>query len=139
MVQIDIEYSGDLHTTCRHAPSGSEIATDAPVDNEGRGETFSPTDLLATAFGTCMLTVMGIVARRHDWPLAGARASVEKHMVADPIRRVGRLVVRLELPAAIPEEARKVLEQTAQSCPVKESLHPDIDLCLEFDWSGSGG
>ena len=97
MVKIDVAYEGDLHTTCRHGPSGRELETDAPVDNQGRGESFSPTDLLATALGTCTLTVMGIVARREGWKLEGARSRVEKHMVADPVRRVGRLVLHFEL------------------------------------------
>jgi putative redox protein len=134
MVEIDVVYEGDLHTSCRHAPSGRELETDAPVDNQGRGESFSPTDLLATAVGTCMLTVMGIVARREGWPLDGARARVEKHMVADPVRRVGRLVLRFELPDGLDPEARKILEQAARTCPVKQSIHPEIETELEFGW-----
>lgn len=135
MVHIDIVYDGDLHTTSTHGPSGAELATDAPRDNEGRGESFSPTDLLATALGTCMLTVMGIVARRHAWPMEGARVRIEKHMVADPLRRVGRLVAALEMPAGLPEASRAVLEKTALTCPVKQSLHPDIDVEIRFDWN----
>ncbi|MAE95541.1 MAG: osmotically inducible protein OsmC [Deltaproteobacteria bacterium] len=135
MVEIDIRYEGGLHTGARHGPSAATLETDAPRDNEGRGEAFSPTDLLATALGSCMLTVMGIVARRHEWPLEGATAHVEKHMVADPVRRVGRLVVRFEMPSGISEEARKVLERTAHTCPVKESLHPDTRVETTFHWS----
>lgn len=134
MVDIEVAYEGDLHTRCRHGPSGSEIGTDAPVDNQGRGETFSPTDLLATALGTCMVTVMGIAAKRHEWPLDGARARVEKHMVADPVRRVGRLVVHFDMPSGLPEEARELLERTALTCPVKQSIHPDIDTEFLFHW-----
>jgi len=135
MVRIDVIYEGDLHTSCRHEPSGAEIATDAPKDNEGRGEAFSPTDLLATALGSCMLTTMGIVARRRGWEMQGARAEVEKHMVVQPARRVGRLVLRLAMPAGIPEEARPVLERAAHSCPVHKSLHPDLEIDLGFAWS----
>lgn len=135
MVRSDVVYEGDLHTSCRHEPSGAEIATDAPKDNEGRGEAFSPTDLLATALGSCMLTTMGIVARRRGWEMQGARAEVEKHMVVQPARRVGRLVVRFAMPAGIPEEARPVLERAAHSCPVHKSLHPDVEIDLGFAWS----
>ena len=134
MVRIESLYEGDLHTACLHEPSGRQLETDAPRDNEGRGESFSPTDLLATALATCMLTVMGIVARRHDWKLDGARTRVEKHMVADPVRRVGRLDVRVEMPAGLPPESRPVLERAAHSCPVRKSLHPDVAVDVVFDW-----
>ncbi len=133
-VTIEVDYRGQLHTVCRHGPSGRELETDAPKDNEGRGESFSPTDLLATALGGCMLTVMGIVARRHGWELEGARASVEKHMKSDPVRRVGRLDVRLILPSGLPREARPVLEEAALTCPVKQSLHLDIEVDTRFAW-----
>ena len=133
MVEIRVLYEGELHTRCTHGPSGSELETDAPKDNEGRGERFSPTDLLATAVGSCMLTTMGIVARRRGWPLEGARARVEKHMVTDPERRVGRVVVELELPA-LPEDARPILERAAYACPVKKSLHADVAVEVSFAW-----
>ena len=135
MVEIEIGYAGDLHTHAVHGPSAATVATDAPKDNEGRGEAFSPTDLLATALGCCMLTVMGILARRKDWPLAGARARVEKHMVADPVRRIGRLVVEFSMPTGIPEAARKPLERAAHTCPVHKSLHPDVAVEVRFDWA----
>ena len=93
MVRIDATYQGDLHTVCRHGPSGAELETDAPVDNQGRGASFSPTDLLATSLGSCMLTVMSILARRKGWAMEGARVSVDKHMATEPVRRIGRLVV----------------------------------------------
>ena len=133
MVEISVTYEGELHTRALHGPSRSALETDAPKDNEGRGEAFSPTDLLATALGSCMLTVMGIVARRHAWDLAGARARVEKHMVAQPVRRVGKLVVELAMPA-VPEKAQAVLERTAHTCPVHQSLHPDVEVDVTFDW-----
>jgi putative redox protein len=134
MVRIEMRYEGELHSSARH-PSGATLETDAPKDNEGRGEAFSPTDLLATALGSCMLTVMGIVARRHEWPLEGATASVEKHMVADPARRIGRLDVQIEFPTGIPESARRVLERTAHTCPVHNSLHPETKVDVTFHWN----
>jgi putative redox protein len=133
VVRIDAVYEGELRTSCRHEPSGAALATDAPKDNEGRGEAFSPTDLLATSLGSCMLTTMGIVARRRGWALEGARAEVEKHMVADPVRRVGRLVVRIAFPPGLPPDARPVLERAALTCPVHKSLHPDVQVDLSFE------
>lgn len=135
MVEIDVLYTGDLHSVCRHGPSGRELETDAPVDNQGRGESFSPTDLLATALASCMLTVMGIVARRHGWAMEDARARVEKHMATDPVRRVGRLVVCFEMPGSLPPDSRKLLEKAAATCPVHKSLHPDVEIDLRFLWS----
>ena len=117
MVEVKIDYEGGLHTRAVHGPSSAVLQTDAPVDNQGRGEAFSPTDLLAAALGSCMLTVMGIVAQRHEWALEGARARVEKHMVEDPTRRVGRLVVELDFPASIPKSARDTLLNAANTCP----------------------
>lgn len=134
MVRIDVDYEGDLRTVCRHEPSGASIATDAPTDNEGKGEAFSPTDLLAASVGSCMLTVMGIQARRHGWSIDGAHASVEKHMVTAPARRIGRLVVRLDMPAGVPEEAREVLARAARTCPVDRSLHQDVAVEASFHW-----
>jgi putative redox protein len=133
-VRIEVRYEGDLHTRATHGPSGAALETDAPKDNEGRGAAFSPTDLLATALGTCMLTVMGILARRKSWDMTGARVSVDKHMVADPVRRIGRLELRFEMPAGIPPEARKPLERAAHTCPVHQSLHPDVKIETTFSW-----
>ncbi|MGE3165072.1 MAG: OsmC family protein [Planctomycetota bacterium] len=135
MVEIEAVYEGNLHCRARHAPSAAELTTDAPKDNEGLGASFSPTDLLATALGTCMMTIMGIVARRHQWSLDGARVRVEKHMHAAP-RRVGRLVVAFHLPAQLPVEARARIEQAAFTCPVHASLHPDIEIPVEFIYDG---
>jgi putative redox protein len=133
-VRIEVRYEGELHTTATHGPSGAVLATDAPKDNEGKGETFSPTDLLATALGTCMLTVMGILARRKGWDMAGAVVSVDKHMVADPVRRVGRLALRFEMPPGLPAESHKLLERAAHTCPVHQSLHPDVAVETTFVW-----
>jgi len=135
MVEIRVAYEGALHTTAEHGPSGATLATDAPKDNEGLGEAFSPTDLLATAVGSCMLTTMGILARRKGWLLEGGRVRVEKHMVTGAGRRVGRLVLEFELPAAVPEDARPVLERAAHTCPVHRSLHPDVEVEARFVWS----
>ena len=132
MVEIDVVYTGDLHALAKHGPSGAQLSTDAPKDNEGRGESFSPTDLVATALGTCMLTVMGIVARRHGWRFEGARARVEKHMVNEPVRRIGRLPVQIDMPARLPKEARSALERAAHTCPVHQSIHADIDSPVRF-------
>ncbi len=134
MVRIDVLYEGELHTQCQHEPSGALLATDAPVDNQGRGESFSPTDLAATALASCMLTVMGIVAKQRGWRLDGSRAQVEKTMVAKPVRRIGRIGIRLTMAPGVPVEARPLLERTAHTCPVMQSIHPDIEVELEFDW-----
>ena len=135
MVRIDAVYEGELHSRLTHAGSGAVIETDAPLDNEGRGEAFSPTDLVAAALASCTLTAMGIVARRRDWDMKGARARVEKHMVTQPERRIGRLVVEIEMPAGIPEEGRVILERSAHTCPVDRSLRPELEVDLRFDWA----
>lgn len=134
MVQIQIRYEGDLHCECVHGPSGTKLSTDAPVDNQGRGESYSPTDLVATALGSCMLTTMGIVAKRHGWKLEGATATVVKHMVADPIRRIGKLDVKIKMPGGLDERARETLERTARTCPVHKSLSPGVEIPLAFEW-----
>ena len=134
MVIIEASYGGELHTTCRHQPSGCELATDAPVDNQGRGESFSPTDLLATALGSCMLTTMGIGARNEGWELAGTRLVIQKIMAEAP-RRVARLALEFEMSSQLPGASRSKLEQLARSCPVAVSIHPDIDVDLRFVWS----
>jgi putative redox protein len=132
MVTIESVYEGELHTTARHGPSGATLATDAPKDNEGRGASFSPTDLVAVALGTCMLTTMGIVARRKGIPLEGARARVDKHMVADPTRRIGKLEVAFDMPAGLGVEQRQLLEKTAMTCPVHRSLREDVEIPVRF-------
>jgi putative redox protein len=135
MVLIDLKYEGDLHCSAVHTPSGAVLSTDAPKDNQGRGESFSPTDLAATALGSCMLTVMGILARTLEINIDGATASVEKHMTATPPRKIERLVVRIHIPRPISPENREKLIRAANTCPVKKSLHPDIDIPIEFTWA----
>lgn len=139
MVQIDIVYEGDLRCRARHGPSKTELVTDPPVDNQGRGESFSPTDLVATALGTCMLSIMGIVARRHGWDLSGASVRVEKSMIADPDRRIGRLDVVIRVPdrsRSLDDKARAALERAALTCPVHKSLSPAVEIPVRFEWSG---
>lgn len=135
MVQIDITYEGDLHAEAVHGPSRNKLSTDAPKDNEGRGESFSPTDLVATALGTCMVTIMGIAARRRELALEGAKVRVVKHMVVEPVRRIGKLEVVFDLPAGLGDDDRKVLERAALACPVHKSLHPDIEIPVTFNYA----
>lgn len=137
MVEIDIEYQGELHCRATHGPSGATIETDAPVDNQGKGEAFSPTDLLATSLGVCMMTLMGIYARRHAIDLKGTRVHVVKEMIADPDRRVGRVAVTMTLPAGIDPKQRGPLERAALTCPVKGSLHPDVVVETIFNYAAS--
>jgi putative redox protein len=134
MVAIQFEYQGDLHCKAVHTPSGTELATDAPLDNQGRGESFSPTDLVATALGGCMLTVMGIMARTLNLDIAGTTATVEKEMTSAPPRRIASLTVKIRVPQSISPENRLKLERAAHTCPVHKSLHPDIQTPIEFTW-----
>ena len=134
MVEMTLVYEGGLHSRALHGPSGAAIETDAPVDNQGKGEAFSPTDLLTTSLASCMLTTMAIVGEREGWQLAGARARVEKHMELEPRRRVGRIVIDLELPEGLPEAARERLEEVARGCPVAASIHPETKVELTLRW-----
>jgi len=134
LVRIQSEYQGDLHCTSVHTPSKTELATDAPVDNQGRGESFSPTDLVATSLGTCMLTTMGILARTLDVDLTGATVTVDKEMSSNPPRKVHRLVVSIRIPRTTSPENQQRLENAAYTCPVKRSIHPDIETPIEFTW-----
>jgi len=135
-VEIQVVYEGDLHCSATHGPSGNTLPTDAPVDNQGKGEAFSPTDLVATALATCVLTTMGIVARRNELDIAGTRARVTKEMVNTPVRRIGRLDLVVTFPA---EKARKLsatdrskLEAAGHHCPVHQSLHPAVEAPITF-------
>ena len=135
MVTIHTTYDGELRCSSTHGPSGRELATDAPVDNHGRGESFSPTDLVATAVGSCMLTVMGIRAEREGWDLSGSRAEVVKHMSTDLPRRIARVEVKLEMAGSHDDAARATLEATARGCPVVRSLDPALEVVLTFHWA----
>lgn len=135
MVEIHIAYEGQLHCRATHGPSGSVLMTDAPLDNGGKGEAFSPTDLVATALGTCMLTIMGLVAQRHHLDLVGTTVRVTKEMAAVPFRRIARLAVEIHVPAVLGEEDRRRLENAAHTCPVHRSLHPDVQAPIVFRWA----
>lgn len=137
MIDIDVVYEGELHCVATHRPSGARVATDAPVDNHGRGESFSPTDLVAAALGSCMATVMGITANKQNLPLAGARLNVKKGMTATPPRRIAQLAVLIEMPDAarsVSEAARRELEHAANTCPVRLSILEAIDVPVQFVW-----
>ena len=136
MVEISIKYLGDLRCEARHEPSGTVITTDAPVDNEGRGESFSPTDLAATSLGACMLTIMGIAARKQGVDLGETTVKVLKEMTAQPPRRIAKLTVVFTVPLAASHEKRAMLESAARSCPVHLSLHPGVEQEMRFDWVG---
>lgn len=136
MVRITSTYEGGLRCRAVHGPSGTTLTTDAPVDNHGKGESFSPTDLVATALGACMMTVMGIVAERHGVDLAGMRAETVKEMTAAPPRRIAALRTTLTIPLPADHPQRQLLEQAAHACPVHKSLHPEIDAAIEFVWTG---
>lgn len=134
MVSIQIDYEGDLHCKAVHGPSGAALATDAPRDNQGRGESFSPTDLVATALGTCMLTIMGITARTLAIDITGATATVEKSMTTAGPRQIERLAVRIHVPKDVSLENQQKLERAALACPVHRSLHPDVQRPIAFTW-----
>jgi putative redox protein len=130
-----IKYPGDLRTEAVHAQSGTTIYTDAPKDNHGKGEAFSPTDLVATALGSCMISIMGILSRREGiTPIDGAAAEVTKVMYADP-RRIGEVHVKIVFPAlSYSDKEKKMYEHAAHMCPVAKSLHPDIKQAIAFVW-----
>jgi uncharacterized OsmC-like protein len=125
-------YAGQLRTEATHVASGNVIQTDAPTDNHGRGEAFSPTDLVSTALGTCMMTVMGIVADRHSLNLVGSTFAITKHMSTEGPRRIAQIDVDFRLPAALAPEQRALLERTARTCPVALSLKEEIRQQVRF-------
>ena len=134
MVEALIRYEGGLHCSAVHGPSQSVIETDAPVDNQGRGERFSPTDLVGTSLASCVLTTMAIVGKRHEVELAGSTARVRKHMTAEPPRRIARLEVDIEVALPGDHPKRALLEAAAAGCPVRRSLHPDVEVVETFTW-----
>ncbi len=131
----NIVYKGELRTTATHNQSGTVIETDAPKDNNGRGEKFSPTDLVATALGSCMMTIMGIAARDKRLPLDGTRISIEKIMGTNP-RRIVEVKVTIDFPkeSLIAADDKAHLERVALNCPVAKSIHPDIKQTITFNW-----
>lgn len=129
-----VVYDGDLRTTCTHLQSGNSFETDAPVDNNGKGERFSPTDLMATSLATCMVTVMGIKARTMGFDLNGIKVDVEKIMKAEP-RRVGGINLFFQFPETLKdldEKSKQILKHTGNTCPVQHSIHPEIEV--KVDW-----
>lgn len=138
MVEIRIDYEGQLRCGAKHMPSQRKMETDAPTDNHGRGESFSPTDLLATGLGTCMATVMGIVGKNKDVELRGMRVVVGKEMSDDLPRRIAKLNVEVFMPIPEDHPERRVLQSAALSCPVQHSIHPDIEVPIEWHWQEIG-
>ena len=134
MVRIEVDYLGELRCRAQHAPSREEFVTDAPLDNHGKGQSFSPTDLVATAMGTCMATIMGIAAQARGIDLSGLHVSVDKEMTTAPPRRIRRLETVISLPRDPGETQRRVLEAAARACPVHASLHPDVERPITFRW-----
>jgi uncharacterized OsmC-like protein len=129
-----VTYESNLRTTCLHLQSGSVFETDAPTDNKGKGERFSPTDLIATGLGACLITTMGIKAESMDIALDGAKVEVTKVMVSDP-RRIGKIIVHATMPALnLDDKTKEILERVGRTCPVERSLHPDVELAIQFNW-----
>lgn len=135
MVKIRIDYEGELHCSALHVPSGNTLVTDAPVDNNGRGEAFSPTDLVATALGACMATIMGIVAKRKEVEIAGVKIVVHKEMSQDTPRRIVRLPVAIAMPIPADHPAAALLQASIHGCPVHNSIHPDIEVPVTWTWA----
>ncbi len=131
----EVLYKGGLRTVCTHIKSKEEIITDAPTDNNGKGEAFSPTDLLATSLSACAMTIMGIAANNHEIDIEGTKAEVLKHMASDP-RRVSQVDVAFHMPnRTYTNKEKTILEKAALTCPVAKSLHPDIIQNLTFLWN----
>jgi putative redox protein len=128
-----VTYNGDLRTECVHLKSNDSFVTDAPVDNNGLGQAFSPTDTVATGLASCMLTMMGIKANGLEVDLKGTTASVTKHMATSP-RRISKIEVEVHLPKEVSDKNRKILVHTANTCPVHFSLHPDIEKVITYNW-----
>ena len=134
MATISVKYLGDLRVECTHMQSGTKIITDAPVDNHGKGQAFSPTDLCATALGACAMTIIGLYAQNHGVDVTGAEMEITKSMSADP-RRIGKVEVIFTMPDRPYSEKEKiVMERAAHTCPVHLSLHPDVEQVFTFNW-----
>jgi len=130
----EVTYIGALHTTSKHIASGNVYETDAPIDNNGKGQAFSPTDLMCTSLANCLLTVMGIAANTHAYNMYGASAKVTKIMAQNP-RRVAEILVEVTMPKNdFDDKAKTILEHTARTCPVSKSLHPDLIQTITFIW-----
>lgn len=134
-IKISCDYLGDLRVRAVHSSSGAEIITDAPVDNQGQGRSFSPTDLAAASMATCMITILGIQAKSIPLDLTGLKVEIEKHMTKTPPRRIAQLDIKMMMPAGIPEELRPRLIRAAEACPVKQSFRDDTVINLEWIWA----
>lgn len=130
-----VVYNGNLRTIATHIRSGSEIETDAPTDNNGKGERFSPTDLVATALASCIVTTIAILGKNHNINIDGTACDIEKIMIPDP-RRIGEVKIKLHFPKdkTYTDKEKKIIERIALTCPVAESLHPDLKQTIEFNW-----
>ncbi len=134
MITSELEYLGGLRLKARHVRSGNELVTDAPVDNKGKGEAFSPTDLLATSLGACAMTIMGIAAQEHGFDIDGTKIRVTKIMASNP-RRVGEVIVEYDFPQRqYSEKVKAIIRKSAQTCPVFQSLHPDLVKSFVFNF-----
>ncbi|RFN57719.1 OsmC family protein [Marixanthomonas ophiurae] len=133
MSTAKVIYIGNLRTENEHIKSGNKYITDAPTDNKGKGEAFSPTDTVATGLANCMLTMMGIKANELQVDIKGSTATVTKTMASNP-RRISKIEVIFNLPVIIEEKNKQILEKTANTCPVHHSLHPDIEKVITFNW-----
>ena len=138
MHQIEIKYEGELRTRSVHLQSGETIITDAPIDNEGKGEAFSPTDLIGSALGSCILTIMGIAAKKREINIRGTRCEVTKIMGANP-RKIAKIIIHIFFPISFIQKHQDILEKSAHSCPVHQSLHADIEKDLIFHYFNSSG
>lgn len=134
MTTSTVIYQGQLRTQAKHLQSGNEIITDAPTDNHGKGEAFSPTDLVATALASCMITLIGIKAEDMGADVSGTHAEITKVMQASP-RRIAEIMVHIYLPKSLDDKARKILEAAAHTCPVGQSLHPDTKQTISFEYN----
>ena len=134
MVEIDINYTGELHTTAKNLQSGAVIETDAPVDNQGKGEAFSPTDLCASSLGVCMLTILGIVAKNNDIDLGEVKGKVKKEMSPDLPRRISKISINFEIPLSSNHPKKDLIEDAMLNCPVHHSLNPEIEKNIIFTW-----
>lgn len=136
MVEITAVYTGHQRSIAVHGPSSTELIADAPADNGGRGESFSPTDLLVTGLGTCMLTYIGKTGDRYEWDVSGTRIVLKKDMVADPMRRIGRITVDIYLPRKFDDREMRILTNAVTTCPVKLSVSDQIEVPITFHLPG---
>jgi putative redox protein len=134
MTTVTIEYQGHLHCKATHELSGTVLTTDAPRDNHGKGESFSPTDLVATALGSCILSVMALKARTLKVDISGATAAVDKEMANAPARKIKKITVKVRVPHQLSSEHQQALEEAAYTCPVHKSMHPDVEMPIEIAW-----